>query len=223
MYGRFKGFLLGTGLHHRFNVMSHIGMFSEGMHAFKAECGTLHSPAPIPFIPHGGKTDIYEAQTIKVQISDTVSEKFHLFTGGEPKKYLQFFDTVSGFVRKKNIKTDTNELELAIKEEQLEQNTHLMLGPIGDIALEYATDSGAEDEEDGEEEGLDGEEGNSPNDGRPLCKSANRHRKVKAKQEHMQKETEKLSKGAKSDTSKKTKRPKLTRCQKWQVTKFGHE
>jgi len=49
--------------------------------------------------------------------------------------------------------TDTNELELAIEEEQLELDTRLTIEPTGDMALEYATDSGVEDEEDSEEEG----------------------------------------------------------------------
>ena len=139
------GLLPGTGLQHRFNTMTHIGMFPEGMTASETKRGTLCSSAPILFIPHVGKTDTYEVRIIKVQISDTVSEKCPLFTGYEPEKYLQFFDIVSGFIQKKNLKTDTNELELAIEEEQLELDTHLTLEPPGDVALEYATDSGADE------------------------------------------------------------------------------
>ena len=58
---------------------------------------------------------------------------------------------VSGFIRKKNIKTDTDEPEPAIKEEHLDLDTRLALEPKGNAALKYATDPGAEDEEDGEE------------------------------------------------------------------------
>jgi len=95
MYGSFKELLLGTGLQHRFHAMSHIGIFLEGTKASEAERGTFRSPAPILFIPHGdGKTDTYKVRTIKVQISNTVSEKCHLLTGGEPEKYLQFFLTL---------------------------------------------------------------------------------------------------------------------------------
>ena len=75
MYTSFKGLLLGTGLQHRSNVMSRLGMFPEGMKASEAKRGTLHSPAPIPFIPHDGKMDTYKVRTIKVQISNMVSEK----------------------------------------------------------------------------------------------------------------------------------------------------
>ena len=99
----------------------------------------------------------------------------------------------------------------------------MALEPKGDVALEYAADSGAEDEEDGEEEGLDVEEGNRSNNSRPLSKSSNRCRKVKVDVVQMRKEIDKLSKGAKSDTSRKTRRPKLTRHERWQVTKFCHE
>jgi len=72
-------------------------------------------------------------------------KKCPLFTGGEPEKYLHFFDIVVGFIRNKNIKTDTDELEVAIEYEQLQLDTHLALDPTGDVALGYATDSGAED------------------------------------------------------------------------------
>jgi len=98
-----------------------------------------------------------------------------------------------------------------------------MLEPTGDVALEYATDSGAEDEEDSEEDESDGEEDDKSNNGRPQTKSARRRRTVQKKQEQLRKGIMRLSKGIKSDTSKKTKIPKLTRHQKWQVTKFGHE
>ena len=109
MYGSFKELLLGTGLQHRFHAMSHIGIFLEGTKASEAERGTFRSPAPILFIPHGdGKTDTYKVRTIKVQISKKIAGKCPLFTGGESEKYLQFFEMVSGFIRKKNPKTDTN-------------------------------------------------------------------------------------------------------------------
>ena len=96
-YASFKGCLLGTGLQNRFNAMSYLGMFPEDMHASKAGCVTLCSPAPIPVIPHDGKTDTYEVRTIKVQISDDASEKCPLFTSGEPEKHLQLFDIVLSY------------------------------------------------------------------------------------------------------------------------------
>ena len=37
MYGSFKGLLLMIGLQHRFNAMSHLGMFPEGMKASEAK------------------------------------------------------------------------------------------------------------------------------------------------------------------------------------------
>ena len=126
MYTSFKGLLLGTGLQHRFNAMSQFSIFPEGMKAAEAERSTLCSLAPILFIPHGdGKTNTYEVRTIKVQISDKAAEKRPLFTGGEPKKYLQFFEMLPGFIRKKNLMDNINMPEATIEDEQLQLDTHL--------------------------------------------------------------------------------------------------
>ena len=76
--------------------------------------------------------------------------KCPLFTGDEPEKYLQFFDIVPGFIRKKNLKTDTDELKVAIKDKQLLLDSHLAMEPKWDVTSEYVTDSDAEDEEDGD-------------------------------------------------------------------------
>ena len=56
-----------------------------------------------------------------------------------------------------------------------------------------------------------------------LTKSIRRCRRQKVCETQMIQELEKLSKGARSDTVRKTKRPKWTRHQKWELTKFGHE
>jgi len=140
MYSSFKGLLLGTGLHHRYHAMSQFGMFPEGTQASEAKRGTNCSPAPIPFILHDSKTATYKAQTIKVHISDTVSEKCPFCTGGEPKTYLQVFDIFAVFIRKKNLKTDTDELKVAIKDKQLLLDSHFAMEPKGDVASEYVTD-----------------------------------------------------------------------------------
>ena len=80
-----------------------------------AECGILRSSAPILFIPQdNGKTDIYDVHTVKIQISDKVGEKCVIFAGGETEKCLQFFEMVSGFICKKNIRTDINMLNTSI-------------------------------------------------------------------------------------------------------------
>jgi len=130
--------------------------------------------------------------------------------GGESKKCLQFFDIVPGFIRKKNLKTDTNMLEAAIKDEQLQLDTHLALKPTGDVAAEVATDSGAEDNESSEEDGSDDEEDDMSNDGKPLTKCNKKSRGRNVRKAQTKKELDKLLKGAKSDTSWKTKRPKWT-------------
>ena len=65
MYNRFNGLLLQIGLHHSYNMMSQLSMFSEGMNVAETKCGILRSPVPIPFISHGnGKTDTYDVHTV---------------------------------------------------------------------------------------------------------------------------------------------------------------
>ena len=72
-----------------------------------------------------------------------------IFTGGEPEKYLQFFEMDSGFIRKKNLKPDTaNMLKASIEDTQLQLEAHSVLKQKGDAANEIVTDSGAEDADD---------------------------------------------------------------------------
>jgi len=82
---------------------------------------------------------------------------------------------VSGFIRKKNLKTDTDMLEAAIKDEQLQLDTHLTLEPTGYVVDEIITDSGAEDDDDIEENRSDGEEAEQSNEGKYLSKSVRNH------------------------------------------------
>ncbi len=104
--------LLGTGLHYNYYAMSQYNMFPDSMKSSEAEYSTLHSPSLNLNIPSNeSKTDTYEAHTIKVQISKTVSEKCPWFTGGELEKYLQFFDIVSRFIRQKNLRLIPMRLE----------------------------------------------------------------------------------------------------------------
>ena len=76
------------------------------------------------------------------------------------------FDIVSGLICKKNLRTNTNELKVAIDDEQLQLEAHLVLEPRGDAAIEFATYSKVENEDSSEKEELDGEKGDKSYDGK---------------------------------------------------------
>ena len=93
---------------------------------------------------------------------------------------------------------------------QLQLEAHLALEPQGDVADETVTNSGTEDADDIEENGSDGAEEDKSNEGKSLSKSPRKCLRRKACEAQLRKDLERLSKGAKLDTSRKAKRPKWT-------------
>ena len=72
--------------------------------------------------------------------------------GGEPEKYLQFFDMICGFICETNLKTDTNEAQRLIDDEKLLIETHLAMKPVEDVTSPDVIHPEVEDGDYSEEE-----------------------------------------------------------------------
>ena len=79
------------------------------------------------------------------------------FYGWWTQNIPPIFYIVAGFICKKNLKPDTNELRRLIDDKQFLLYSNLVMESTGDVALETVTGSNAEDKDYSEEEGSDEE------------------------------------------------------------------
>ena len=127
--GPLKKFLLESGLAHGAKNMSQRALIPEGLKNRDVEVRKLSQRPPLSFVPNRKSESEKNKTTIKVKISDELTESVEAFDGTSPEQYVELMDCFSGISRKKGLLLAITNAVENLKTEKLFWDVHTQNRP----------------------------------------------------------------------------------------------
>jgi len=127
--------------------MSQEHLIPEGLTKNDVEMGRVRGRPPLSFIPSKSKETSGESTTVKVKISEFLSESVETFNGSRPEDYVILVNTHKGIARKMNLPALLTAAVKALDDANVAWDIHESLKPTPEEANEVAVEATGSDDE----------------------------------------------------------------------------